>query len=209
MESMDWSIVHSLNGWLYHNDGIEDPLLAYVQAAEALYFLLVVLLCVFARHEPMAPLRRAAAAGGLSAGLGLLVGKIITTVYDRPRPFVTHPHALHLFAKHGSDPGFPSDHATASMAIAAAFLLRRRYRWGILTLVFALILDVGRVGAGFHYPTDVLGGAAIGALAALLLWTPAFRGRIDAVVDVLGSLWDRLLDAILKRLRPDRLARSH
>jgi undecaprenyl-diphosphatase len=199
---MDWSIVHSVNGWLYHNDGIEDPLLVYVQAAEALYLLLVVLLCAFARHERMAPLRRAAAAAGLSAGLGLLTGKIITKFYDRPRPFVTHPHAVHLFAKHAPDPGFPSDHATASMAIATALLLRGRYRWGILTLVFAVILDFGRVGVGFHYPTDVLGGAAIGALAALLLWAPPLRARIDHVADVLGGLWDRLLDNILRRLRP-------
>jgi hypothetical protein len=41
---MDWSIVHSLNGFLYHNDPIEDPVLAYVGVAEALYFLLLVVL---------------------------------------------------------------------------------------------------------------------------------------------------------------------
>lgn len=205
---MDWSIVHSLNGWLYHHDGIEDPLLAYVQEAETLYFLLVVLLCAFARHQPWAPLRRAAAAAGLSAGLGLLVGKIITEFYDRARPFVTHPHAVHLFAKHGADAGFPSDHATASMAIAAALLLRRRYGWGLLTLIFSAILDFGRVAVGFHYPTDVLGGAAIGALAALLLWTPPFRRRIDALADFLGSRWDRLLDAVLARILPRGVAGS-
>lgn len=205
---MDWSVVHSLNTWLYHHDGIEDPLLFYVQKAEDLYFLLVVLLCAFARHARGAPVRRAAAAGGLSAGLGLLVGKIITEFYDRARPFVAHPHAVHLFAKHGPDAGFPSDHATASMAIAAAFLLRRRYGWGLFTLVFAVILDFGRVAAGFHYPTDVLGGAAIGALAALLLWQPLLRDRIDALVDFLGSHWDRLLDAILRRTGPRNVADS-
>lgn len=205
---MDWSIVHSLNNWLYHNDGIEDPLLFYVQLAEALYFVLVVLLCAFARHERLAPLRRAAAAAGLSAGLGLLVGKIITEFYDRARPFVTHPHAIHLFARHGADASFPSDHATASMAIAVALLLRRRYRWGALTLVFAVILDFGRVAVGFHYPTDVLGGAAIGGLAALVLWAPPLRTRIDAVVDFLGGLWDRLLDAVLNRALPRRVAGS-
>ena len=48
---MDWSIVHSLNGFLYHNDPVEDPLLAYVNAAEALYLLLLVVLFLFARHE--------------------------------------------------------------------------------------------------------------------------------------------------------------
>lgn len=203
---MDWSIVHSLNGWLYHHDSIEDPLLAYVQAAEGLYFLLVVLLCAFARHQRWAALRRAAAAAGLSAGLGLLVGKIITEFYDRARPFVTHPHAVHLFAKHGADPGFPSDHATASMAIAAALLLRGRYGWGLLTLIFSVILDFGRVAVGFHYPTDVLGGAAIGGLAALLLWAPPLRTRIDAVVGFLGGHWDRLLDAVLARVLPRGVA---
>src|SRR5947199_10497520 len=115
---MDWSIVHSLNGFLYHHDAIEDPLLTYIGVAEALYFLLLILCCLFARHERFAPVRRAAVAGGLSAGLGLLTAKIITEVYDRARPFVAHPGAVHLFAKHAADASFPSDHATASMAIA-------------------------------------------------------------------------------------------
>lgn len=203
---MDWSIVHSLNGFLYHHDAIEDPLLAYVQAAEALYFGLLAVLCVFARHERFAPVRRAAVAAGLSAGLGLLIVKIITEFYDRARPFVAHPAAVHLFARHAPDASFPSDHATASMAIAVAFLLRRRFVWGVLALVFAVVLDFGRVAVGFHYPTDVLGGAAIGTLAALLLWAPPLRRRIDALSDFIGGWWDRALDAVLKRVRPAGVA---
>lgn len=203
---MDWSIVHSLNGFLYRNDPIEDPLLSYVQAAEALYFLLLVVLIIFARHERFAPVRRAAVAAGLSAGVGLLTVKIITEFYDRARPFVAHPGAVHLFARHAADASFPSDHATASMAIAIAFLLRRRYFWGVLTIVFAVILDFGRVAAGFHYPTDVLGGAAIGALAALLLWAPVLRRRIDALSDFVGGWWDRIVDAVLKRVLPAGMA---
>lgn len=205
---MDWSIVHSLNGFLFRNDPIEDPLLAYVNAAEALYFLLLVVLVLFARHQRFAPVRRAAVAAGLSAGLGLLTVKIITEFYDRARPFVAHPGAVHLFARHAADASFPSDHATASMAIAVAFLLRRRFFWGVLTLVFAAILDFGRVAAGFHYPTDVLGGAAVGTLAALLLWAPPLRVRIDALSDFVGGLWDRLSDAVLRRALPGRVTQS-
>ncbi|MGH2842468.1 MAG: phosphatase PAP2 family protein [Solirubrobacteraceae bacterium] len=203
---MDWSIVHSLNTFLAHNDDIEDPLLAYVQVAEAVYLLVVVAICAFARHERLAPLRRAAVAAGLSAGLGLLVGKIITEFWDRARPFVAHPHVLDMFAKHGPDASFPSDHATASMAIAAAFLLRRRYGWGILALVFSAILDFGRVAVGFHYPTDVLGGAAIGGLAAWALWAPPLRSRINSVSDFAGKLWDQALDAALRLLPLPRAA---
>jgi undecaprenyl-diphosphatase len=205
---MDWSSVHSLNGFLVHHDAIEDPLVWYIQAGEALFLVLVLVLCLFARHERFAPVRRAAVAAGLSAGLGLLVAKIITEFYDRARPFVAHPGAVHLFAKHAADAGFPSDHATASMAIAVAFLLRRRFFWGALTIVFAVILDFGRVAAAFHYPSDVLGGAAIGALAALALWAPPVRRRIDALSDVLGGWWDRTVDAVLARVLPAGLTHS-
>ena len=199
---MDWSTVHSLNGFLAHHDVIEDPLITYIQAAEALFLLLLVVMIVFARHERLAPLRRAAVAAALSAGLGLLVVKLITEFYDRARPFVAHPGVLHLFAKHAADAGFPSDHATASMAIAVAFLLRRQFGWGALTFVCAVILDFGRVAAGFHYPSDVLGGAALGALAALALWAPPLRRWIDALSDFVGGWWDRILDAVLARILP-------
>jgi undecaprenyl-diphosphatase len=206
---VDWSIVHSLNGFLSHHDPIEDPLLAYVNAAEALYLVLLVVLVLLARHQRFAPIRRAAVAAGLSAGLGLLIVKIITEFYDRGRPFVAHPGAVHLFTGHAADASFPSDHATASMAIAVAFLLRGRFFWGVLTLVFAAILDFGRVAAGLHYPTDVLAGAAIGALAALLLWAPPPRRRIDALSDFIGGLWDRMVDAVLGRVRPADVAHPH
>lgn len=199
---MDWSTVHSLNGFLAHHDVIEDPLITYIQAAEALFLLLLVVMIVFARHERLAPLRRAAVAAALSAGLGLLVVKLITEFYDRARPFVAHPGVLHLFAKHAADASFPSDHATASMAIAVAFLLRRQFGWGALTFVCAVILDFGRVAAGFHYPSDVLGGAALGALAALALWAPPLRRWIDALSDFVGGWWDRILDAVLARILP-------
>lgn len=182
--------------------------MAYVQAAEALFLALVVVIAVLARHERFSPLRRAAVAAGLSAGLGLLVVKVITHFYDRARPFVAHRGAVHLFAKHAADAGFPSDHATASMAIAAAFLLRRKYGWGLLTFVFAWILDFGRVAAGFHYPSDVLAGAALGALCALALWVPPVRGWVDALSDFVGGLWDRLLDALLARVPLARPARA-
>lgn len=205
---MDWSIVHSLNGLLAHHDGVEDPLLAYVQAAEALFLLLLVVLVVLARHDRFAPVRRAAVAAGLSAGLGLLIVKMITEFYDRARPFVAHPAAVHVFARHAADASFPSDHATASMAIAVAFLLRRRFVWGVLTIVFAVILDFGRVAVGFHYPTDVLGGAAVGALAALVLWVPLVRRRVDALSDFIGTLWDRAVDAVLKRVLPAGMVHS-
>ncbi|MHB1570913.1 MAG: phosphatase PAP2 family protein [Solirubrobacteraceae bacterium] len=197
---MDWSVAHSLNHFLVLNDGVEDPLLAYVQVSEALFLGMLVLVIAFARHARFAAVRRTAVAAGLSAGLGLLVGKIITEFYYRPRPFVAHPHAVHLFVPHAADASFPSDHATASMAIAVAILLRGRFRWGSIVFVFAAILCFGRVALGFHYPTDVIGGAAIGTAAAGLLYVRPLRDRIDALSDLAGGAWDRISDAALGRV---------
>ncbi len=208
MGGMDWSIVHSLNGFLVRHDAIEDPLLAYVQASQVLFLGMLLVVCVFARHGRWGGGRRAAVAAGLSAGLGLLVGKIITEFLDRARPFVAHPGAVHLFTSHAADASFPSDHATASFAIAVAILLRGRLRWGTATLLFAGILIFGRVALGFHYPTDVLGGAVIGTAAALILWVAPIRAVVDALSDRAGGVWDRVFDAVWGRVVPARFARQ-
>jgi membrane-associated phospholipid phosphatase len=78
--------------------------------------------------------------------------------------------------------------------------------WGLVTMAFTLILLFGRVALGYHYPSDVLGGAAIGAAAALLLWVAPIRNRIDLVVDRAGEVWDHAVDKLLAlALKPVRL----
>jgi undecaprenyl-diphosphatase len=192
LASMDWSVLHALNDFLFHHDAVEDPLLFYVNASEALFIATLAIVFLAARG-PCSSWRRAAVAAVLSAGLGLGVAKLISELVDRARPFVADAHGVHLFSAHAADPGFPSDHATAAFAIATAIVLRKR-GWGIFALVAAAILAVGRVALGVHYPSDVLAGAALGAAAALALWFAPPRARVDAVADFLGGYWDRVLD---------------
>jgi undecaprenyl-diphosphatase len=186
---VDWSVLHSLNDFLFRHDGVEDPLSFYVNASEALFIAMLAIVCLVGR-----PLwRRAAVAAGLSAALGLAVGKLISEIVDRARPFVADPNGVHLFSRHAADAGFPSDHATASFAIATAIFLRNR-RWGTVALIAATVLSVGRVALGVHFPSDVLAGAALGAASALALWLKPVRAKTDALADFLGGRWDRLLD---------------
>src|SRR3954468_15297728 len=190
---MDWSILHALNNFMYQHDGVEDPLLLYANASEALFVATLAVVFLAARGAAHAAWRRASVAAVFSAGLGLAVGKVISELVDRARPFVADPHGVHLFSAHAADPGFPSDHATAAFAIAVAILLRKR-GWGTLALVAAAVLSVGRVALGVHYPSDVLAGAALGSAAALALWAPPLRGRVDWLADAVGARWDRLVE---------------
>jgi undecaprenyl-diphosphatase len=187
---MDSSLLHAVNEFLFRHDAVEDPLLFYVNASEALFVATLAIVFLAARGPRLADWRRAAVAAVASAGLGLLAAKVIAEAVDRARPFVAEPQQVHLFAAHAADPGFPSDHATAAFAIAVAIMLRKR-SWGWVALGFATVLAIGRVGLGVHYPTDVLAGAALGAAAALLLWAPPLRSRIDRLADWAGGHWDR------------------
>ena len=199
MPAVDWSLLHALNDFLFHHDAVEDPLLFYVNLSEALFAATLVIVFLAAHGSRFAGWRRAALAAVLSAGLGLAIGKVISELVDRARPFVADPHGVHLFSGHAADPGFPSDHATAAFAIAVAILLRKR-GWGIAALIAAAVLSVGRVALGVHYPSDVLAGAALGSAAALLLWAPPPRTKVDRLADWIGGYWDRALERGADRL---------
>lgn len=192
---MDTSLLHALNGLAFHHDGFEDPLSLYVGASQALFLALVVLLVAFGAGSDWR--RRAGVATGLGAGLALACAQVISRIADRPRPFVADPGGVHLFARHAADASFPSDHATAAFAIATAVLLRDR-RWGAVVLALAAVLAAGRVALGVHYPSDVLGGAALGAAVSVALYAPVARGWIDRLADAVG----RPIDAVLRRRRP-------
>jgi undecaprenyl-diphosphatase len=89
----------------------------------------------------------------------------------------------HLLISPSADPSFPSDHATATFAVAAAFLLHGMRRMGLWFLATAVLVAVSRVYIGTHYVSDVLGGAATGIAAATLIRRLYREGtRLDRLV---------------------------
>jgi undecaprenyl-diphosphatase len=135
---------------------------------------------------------KVASLGGMTAaGLGLLISQVITQLWQRPRPFVAHPHDTILLVARSSEPSFPSDHAVAAFAIAfsVAFIGRRM---GALFLATATLIAVARVIVGLHYPGDVLGGAAIGFFSAFVVMRLA-GDYLTPVVRLLSRVSDPLV----------------
>lgn len=125
--------------------------------------------------------RHVLVAAGLSFLLGLAINQIILLFVHRIRPY--DGGVSHLLIGPSADPSFPSDHATATFAIAAAFLLHGMRCMGLCFLAAAALIAVSRVYIGTHYVGDVLGGAATGIAAAVLVRLVYREGtRLDRLV---------------------------
>ncbi|MFD1663276.1 phosphatase PAP2 family protein [Streptomyces caeni] len=103
----------------------------------------------------------------LAAGLAVLVNVPIRGFVERPRPFVDH-QGIDVLVTGKTDYSFVSDHATLTMAMAVGLFVASR-AFGLVGLGLALLEGFCRVYMGVHYPTDVVGGFALGTAVALLL----------------------------------------
>jgi undecaprenyl-diphosphatase len=193
---MDLSVYHSLNDFAYDHHWFEVAAKFFAERGVVLFIVLLALLWLPFGRWKISGGRHAVVAAGFSAALGLGVNQVISHAYERTRPYVHHFH--HLFVARSHDPSFPSDHATGAFAIAAAVFLRNRVA-GTVALLLAVLVSVGRVAVGTHYPSDVLGGAAIGIAAALLLFLPPPRRLLDALAEFASRLYERVIAAGLRR----------
>lgn len=100
-----------------------------------------------------------------AAIIGIVVQTVIGFLWFRPRPFVTLESVTKLANRMADEKSFPSAHATLAFALAFGVALHNK-RWGRALLVLAALVAFGRVAAGVHYPTDILGGAILGLVVA-------------------------------------------
>lgn len=115
------------------------------------------------------------------AGLDLLLclalasalnGLGLKNLVARPRPFLTMDD-LTVLVSAPSGYSFPSGHSCA--AFAAAYALARSFRRGGWAYLPAALIALSRIYVGVHYPSDILVGALIGTLAAMVVYWLSHR----------------------------------
>ena len=117
---------------------------------------------------------------------GTLLSHLMKAGFDRPRPELVA-HGQHVYTA-----SFPSGHSMVSAivfltlgALLAGTLKKRLERTYVIALavLLALLVGLSRVYLGVHWPTDVLGGWAVGTGWALLCWAISRhlrrRGQIE------------------------------
>ena len=86
---------------------------------------------------------------------------------DQPRPFNFDPRVLKLV--HEDSGGFPSGHTQSAVVVWGylAWRFKKPFLW-LLSGFLILAIPVSRIYLGAHFPTDLLGGYAIGILVLFL-----------------------------------------
>ncbi|MEU8674367.1 phosphatase PAP2 family protein [Streptomyces sp. NPDC048560] len=169
----DVSLLYDINGLAKASPAWFDRVMEFVgEYGIMLGMVLVGLWCWWSvRRRGTAEDSVAAVAGivwaPLAAGIALLINIPIRGFVERPRPFNDH-EGLDVLVAGKTDFSFVSDHATMAMAIAVGLFVANR-KFGFAALALALVEGLCRVYMGVHYPTDVIGGFALGTAVALLL----------------------------------------
>ncbi len=101
-----------------------------------------------------------------TGGFAWVVAKALKFIIHTDRPFLALPDVQALFSETGY--AFPSGHATFFMALAVALFFNHK-KLGYVYVFFALLISIARIAGGVHFPLDILGGFALGALVAYLL----------------------------------------
>ncbi len=179
---MDNTITHWINSAAGYNAILDATMIFVTQ-----FGVPVIVLAVAAQWwagEQRDLVRHTAVSAGLSFLLGLAINQLILLFVHRVRPYDAG--ITQLLIDRSADWSFPSDHATASIAVVAAFALHGLRRSTLTLFVLAMILCWSRIYVGTHYLSDILGGALTGVVAAIAV----------KLVYRQGTAFDRLITGI-------------
>lgn len=167
-QNLNW--FYMINGSIHNS--VLDFIMLVITDLGGIYGWTVICILIFVFGGKFG--RRVALLGLIALFLSNVLIIFLKYLVAEPRPFLALPH-VDLLAP-ASDSSFPSGHTASSFATALVIGLKYYWRpngynrWLIYPLlIFAIMVGISRVYVGVHYPYDVICGAILGIICALLV----------------------------------------
>ncbi|HZR94622.1 MAG TPA: phosphatase PAP2 family protein [Gaiellaceae bacterium] len=192
---MDWRLYKDIYDVSLHHHWLGSLFSDVEQASIPFMVVATAALWLLARPGGDRKWKLASGSAFTAAALALVVNLVIHAIWDRPRPYESHSIA-HPWSS-STDASFPSDHASASLAIAFTLLVFD-LPIGVVFLVAAGLIAVGRVFIGAHYPGDV-GASILVALGASALVVRFARPLVSFLVRLVERATDPVLRPFWRR----------
>jgi undecaprenyl-diphosphatase len=120
----------------------------------------------------------------ISAGVSMVLNKIMKLFYFKPRPFLNlGTHLLSPFPSKKTS-SFPSKHTALAFAAATSVMFSKRFLGSIMYLS-SILTGLSRIWMGQHYPLDILASSLLGSITSV-------------VVKMTGWLWNPIIDRIIQ-----------
>ena len=108
-----------------------------------------------------------------------LLAQALKRIVDQPRPTAVIPGLdVHGYPQDPLGRAYPSAHTAVTVAVVAALWPWAGRPQRAAGLAVAVLVPLNRIYIGAHWPVDVVGGAAVGLVAAVLSWMVAARWPI-------------------------------
>ena len=169
--SFDESITLAVHDLLYPAKAFFTPFFDFISILGKGGIFLILLSLVFIFFQKTRRL-------GTAMLIGVSIGALFTNcclkiLIARPRPYADETSIYYqLWTLVGqateSDKSFPSGHTTAAFATMTALFLAGNKKLSWLGFIFAFLMAVARIYLVVHYPSDVLAGMIVGAIAGII-----------------------------------------
>jgi membrane-associated phospholipid phosphatase len=105
----------------------------------------------------------------LACALAGIVARLGKIAIGRPRPSTAIEQSWNGPSLHSKFNAFPSGHTASSTAFFVTLLIAAGWRIGTPFLFIPLLIALSRMMVAAHYLSDVIGGFAVGTIAALFV----------------------------------------
>jgi undecaprenyl-diphosphatase len=126
--------------------------------------------------RPRAARRELVRAAIVTLILAELMAQIAKHIASQPRPLAVIPGIdTHGYPMQPHGNAYPSAHAAAVVGLVDGIWPWVRWPQRVVGVSAAILVSLNRLYIGAHWPIDIIGGAAIGMLAASITWLVAAR----------------------------------